>query len=153
MQTATVQPIPQPTEAAPSPSPSPTVTTPPSAEPPAEQNESFAFELIVLNTSATMQSVDIKVYIDGELVVEDVFINGSDMGIAYHKRYPLQLAEGAHTIEAISEIGEALLEAQFQVTQEHWAMLGYEFSPGYGYPVTPPKHFGFAFQNEPIMFE
>ena len=88
-----------------------------------------------------------------ELEIDDKFNAGTNMvGLAIHETYQFQLAEGMHTIKAISKIGGAVLEEQFEISGTQWAIIGYEYSTGRG-PDTPQKHFGFLIQDEPIRFQ
>lgn len=130
----------------PSPDSSPTSTA---VSPDDEAN----FVLHVLNTSE-LDSIDIKIYIDGDLEIEADLVNADAtmLSIPLHKTYAFHLDKGRHTIKAVSVAGNAVLEEGFTVIDKHWAILGYEYWSGVG-PETPPEHFQFVFQDEPIYFQ
>jgi hypothetical protein len=122
---------------------------------PTEGVEPPNFILHVLNVSQKRESIDIVIYIDGDLEISDTFDSGgSDLIISIppRKTYRFRLTEGVHTIKAVSAIGEASLEEQFEISDTHWAILGYEYFSGFG-SETPPKHFQFFITDEPIYFQ
>ena len=111
------------------------------------------FVLHVLNSSNASPNVDVQVYLDGELALNEFFeVGTNEVGITNHKTYYFKLNTGMHTIKAVSVKGEAIFETQFEIDEKKWAIIGYEYSPGPP-PDTPPKHFGFQIQNEPIQFQ
>lgn len=113
------------------------------------------FVLHVLNSSKTLPSVDIKIYIDDKLEIDDRFVNSTDSlvsSIVPHKTYSFQLEKGVHTIKAVSAEGNAFLEERFKITGEHGGLLGFEYWSGEG-EETLQNHFEFVFQNGFIYFE
>lgn len=125
---------------------SPTYTEP-------RQDSDVNFVLHVLSSSK-VDSIDIKVYIDGRLEIDDNFESeGSSLiSIIPHKTFRFQLERGTHVIKAVSNAGEATLEEPFEIVDEHWAIVGYEYWSGTG-SETPPKQFEFVFQDDPIRFQ
>jgi hypothetical protein len=72
--------------------------------------------LVVSNQCFDVNPVDIRVSIDGDMVVDDEFdVQGE--GIAQHnwQRYSLQLPAGDHRLLAASKRGKARLETSLQV--------------------------------------
>jgi len=108
------------------------------------------FVLYVSDQSFNITPVDIKVYIDGRLAVDDEF----DVGIQ-HSWYPFsfQLANGTHMIKAVSVKGEATLERAFNVTGRNWAVVQYWYYPEMAGGTGPtPRHFSFDIQDTQILF-
>lgn len=118
-----------------------------------EQNENANFILHVLNTGE-ISPIDIKIYVDDDLKLDADFENKNTgiISIPPHRTLYLQLDKGIHTIKAISTIGEAILEQEFEIVDKHWAILGYEYWWGIG-EEPPPKHFEFTIRTDPIYFE
>lgn len=116
--------------------------------------ESANFVLHILNASQERRSIDIKIYIDGELEIDGIFSSETPipLGIPPRKTFRLQLEQGTHTIKAVSTGGEADLEVQFEIINHHWAILGYEYWSGTG-PEPMPRQFEFFIQDEPIYFQ
>lgn len=110
--------------------------------------------LHVLNSSNKLGSIGIKVYIDGKLEIDDNFEStGSTLiSIPPHKTFQFHLGQGTHTIRAVSVAGDAVLEEQFEIADKRWALIGYEYWSGTG-TETPPKHFEFVIQDDPIRFQ
>lgn len=129
---------------------SPTLMTSPATELPQDQNGNFI--LYVSNQSPAIDPVDIKILIDGEVVVEQEFHHGG--GHKNWKKLQFSLSKGEYTIYAISLKGEAKLEQQFEVTDKHWAAVGYSY-----YPLPnqtnelTPRQLNFHMQDEPIYFK
>ena len=109
------------------------------------------FHLYVSDQSFAISPVDIKVFIDGELVVNGVFNVGSQHS---WQTFVLKLSPGRHEIVAESSKGHAKLEQTFEVGDKLWAALDYWFYPKPEGGVKPcPRHFSFYVRDEPIMFE
>ncbi len=120
----------------------------PEQRPPA-QVEGANFELVVLNASPERRAVDIQVYLDGRLEVDQTFSSEGDLliqGIPPHQRFQFRLAPGLHTLKDTSRAGGATLERRFEVTERHWALLGYAYGTG-------PHTFAWQLQATPILFE
>lgn len=106
--------------------------------------------LYVSNQSFAISPVDIKMFIDGELVVNGSFEVGSQHTI---QEFVLKLSPGRHKIVAESSKGHAKLEQTFEVDDKLWAALGYCFNPEAEGGVEPsPPHFVFDVRKEPIYF-
>ena len=86
------------------------------------ENKYNDFTLIVSNMNSTSSPVDIKIYIDGELEVDETF----DTGIQNAwKPFHFKLANGKHSIKAKSVKGMATLEQEFKIKKDHWASMEY----------------------------
>ena len=113
------------------------------------QVEGANFELVVLNASPERRAVDIQVHLDGRLEVDQTFSSEGDpliQGPPPHRRFQFRLAPGPHTLEATSRAGGATLERRFDLTDRHWALLGYAYGTG-------PHTFAWQLQATPILFE
>jgi len=80
------------------------------------------FTLIVSNLSNNNSPIDMKIYIDGELVIDDTFTTG--MQNAW-KPFHFKLAGGKHSIKAKSMKGKITLEQEFKIKRDHWASIEY----------------------------
>ena len=89
---------------------------------PDSKNHACNFMLIVSNMCSTSFPVDIKIYIDGELSVDDIFNTGIQNT---WKPFYFDLANGSHTIQAQSSKGTASLIQEFKIRNEHWASIEY----------------------------
>lgn len=109
---------------------------------------------MVLNSSMTQPEIDIQVWVDGELLVDDTFINGvNQLGITLHKTYIAQLAAGEHELRVRSRQGKDERTESFTTTsgQPLFVLVGYEYDPGPP-PPTPPGQFRILFQDQPFRF-
>ncbi|KPJ97877.1 MAG: hypothetical protein AMK71_12315 [Nitrospira bacterium SG8_35_4] len=86
------------------------------------ENKNSNFTLIVSNMCSTNCPVDIKIHIDGELVVDDTFETGLQNG---WKPFHFKLAGGKHSIKAKSVKGKATLMQEFEIRKDHWASMEY----------------------------
>ena len=78
--------------------------------------------LYVSNQSFARPAVDVRVEIDGDVVVSDEF----DVDDQHNwVEFSVPLASGSHVISATSETGEAELRRTFRVEGERWAVLDY----------------------------
>jgi hypothetical protein len=121
-----------------------------------EQNQNGNFILYVSNQSSAIDPVDIKIFIDGEVVVEQNF---SQNGGHNWKKFQLSLSKGIHSIYAVSIKGEVKLEKEFEVKDKHWVAIDYGYFPllkpcssNYCGEFTP-RQFNFDMRDEPIYFE
>lgn len=107
------------------------------------------FVLYVSNQSFAITPVDIRIEIDGEVVVHEWFHVGNQHN---WKGFSLNLPTGKHTLHISSRRGEAELTKEFEVTGKHWAGIDYWYYPK---PASGPvlKHFSFYIQDRPIIFE
>lgn len=112
------------------------------------QLEGANFELVVLNASPELRAVDIQVQLDGRPAVDETFSSEGNplvQGIPPHRRFQFKLAPGPHTLKATSRAGGATLERRFEVTDRHWALLGYAYGT--------PHAFAWQLQSTPLLFE
>ncbi len=108
------------------------------------------FTLYVSNQSFAISPVDIKVQIDGDVVVHQNF----DVGTQHNwKKFRIALPPGTHSLTATSAKGDATLRQEFAVTGEHWAVVDYWYYPEARGGADPtPKQLSFHIQDSPIGF-
>lgn len=108
------------------------------------------FHLYVFNRSFTISPVDIKVFIDGKLVVKGNFDAGSQHS---YQPFVLKLSPGRHKIVAESSNGYARLKQTFEVKDKLWASLVYSYNPKTegGVQASPPR-FYFDVKKKPMFF-
>ncbi len=94
-----------------------------------ENKNNKNFTLIVSNMSSISSPVDIQIYIDGELAIEDAFTTGVQNA---WKPFHFKLAKGKHSIKAKSLNGRATIEQEFKMTRDHWASIEYHKDKGAG---------------------
>jgi hypothetical protein len=84
--------------------------------------ESHNFILHVANGSGEIDPIDIRIFIDDQLIVNQMF--ECDDG---HNWIPfwLDLSKGKHKIKAVTKKGEASLEIEFELTEKIWAVVTY----------------------------
>jgi hypothetical protein len=106
-----------------------------------------SFKLYVSNQSFAIDPVDIRVEIDGKLVVSDDFKVGSQ-----HTFIPFELVltEGSHRIHIVSKKGEAQATTEFTVGEHNVGVVTYWYYPESHYHPTP-RHFGFQTQKGPLL--
>ena len=80
------------------------------------------FILYVSDQSFDISPVDMKIYVDGQLIIDDDFEVGNQHN---WKKYEYKLGIGKHTIKAVSQKGDAVLEEDFFVLNKRWAVLDY----------------------------
>ena len=78
--------------------------------------------LYVSNQSCERPAIDIRVEIDGKLLVSDEFEVGNQHNWV---EFRLPLRSGAHVITAWSRQGDAELRRSFRVEGKRWAVLDY----------------------------
>jgi hypothetical protein len=112
------------------------------------QDKNGNFVLRVSNQSFAIDPVDIKIYIDGKLAIDQEF----DVGTGVRRQhnwlmFQFQLPEGIHKFRAESIRGQASVEEQFEVKGKRWAVLDYWFYPDtHDEPVA--KHFSFGVSDK-----
>ena len=111
------------------------------------------FTLYVSNQSPAADAVDIRIEVDGQMVINEEFDVGDGM-LSQHncKTFKLTLAPGMHKLHVTSTTGEAELSKDFEVTGEHWSVVDYWYAPRSRHNPTP-RHFTFHIQDTPIQFE
>jgi len=108
-----------------------------------------SFTLYVSNQSFAISPVDIQVEIDGEVVIREYF----DVANQHNwKAFKLSLSPGQHKLKVSSVKGNAELSKEFDVTDEHWAVVDYWYYPKSHYNPTPKK-LTFDIQDTPIRFQ
>jgi hypothetical protein len=113
--------------------------------PPLEQAGNGNFTLYVSNQSFERGDVDIAVFIDGRLAVDDDFEVGDQHNWI---EFTFELGNGPHTLRAESLKGDALLEKRFEVAGKRWAVVDYWCCDSeHGEP-----RFSFDISNQPIGF-
>ena len=109
-------------------------------EPKINQVKDGNFVLYVSNQNPAIRLVDIKVYIDGKVAVDQEFsVGNQDAWIPFS----FNLSQGSHEIKAESVKGESDLKEKFKTTGKNWAVVEYLDS----------KQFTFDISDKPIDFE
>ena len=118
-------------------------------------NEEGNFILYVSDQSREISPVDIRIYIDGKLAIDDNFdVTGNRTPQHNWKKFQFQLEKGNHTIKATSQKGDTILEKNFEIIDKHWAVIDYwYYSKVSGGAGPEPKHFIFNIQDKPIGFK
>ena len=110
------------------------------------------FILYVSNQSFAINPIDIKIYIDDMIAVNEEF----DVGIQHTwKPFQFNLPTGTHKIKIESVIGNSILEKNFDIIDnKHWALAQYWYYPeNSGGADLAPKHFSFDIKNELYYFK
>jgi hypothetical protein len=110
------------------------------------------FILYVSNQSFAINPIDIKIYIDDMVAVNEDF----DVGIQHTwKPFQFNLPTGTHSIKIESIIGDSILEENFDIIDDkHWALVQYWYYPEkLDDENLMPKHFSFDIKNEPYFFK
>jgi hypothetical protein len=104
------------------------------------------FVLYVSNQSFADDAVDLRVSVDGSVVVDDAFLVGSQHTWT---EYPLSLPAGPHTLGASSGTGATLTE-EFDLPVEgtRWAVLSYWYDA-----EGTPRSFTFTIHDQPVGFD
>lgn len=104
------------------------------------QDKDGNFVLYVSNQSFGVSPVDIRVFIDGKLAIDEAF----DVGNQHNwKSFRYNLGKGKHRLAAESVKGAAKFERDLEVRDTNWSVLDYWDSPG---------HFSFHTSDKPIHF-
>jgi hypothetical protein len=114
-----------------------------------ETSEDGNFTLHVSNQSFAIDPVDIKIYIDNKLAVNQEFTVETQHNWLSFK---FKLEPGKHYIKAVSQTGEAVMEKEFEVKDKHWVVIDYWYYPKEQYREETKKHFSWMMQDEPIGF-
>jgi hypothetical protein len=122
-----------------------------SAEDILEQDENGNLTLYVSNQSFAISPVDITVHIDGKKAVDRKFdVGNQHIWIGYS----FSLSKGEHKLVAVSKKGGARFEGQFEIKDEHWAVVNYWYYPDTtGGAGSTPRKFSFNIQDKPILFQ
>jgi hypothetical protein len=106
-----------------------------------EDNCISNFILYISNQSLTIDTVDIKVYIDGKLVInEDFDVYGKAPGHNW-KTFYFRFSKGIHKLKVESKKGGATFKKEFHIKNRHWVVIDYT-----------NKGFIFDISNKPIYF-
>ena len=114
------------------------------------------FTLYVSNQSLDIKQVDVKVYLDGKLVIDEMFdVKGQKVAQHNQKAFYFRLSNGEHTIKVESKKGKAKLEQKFIIKDINWAVINYWHSykqerEGLEFGK---RHFTFMIQDKPIGFD
>ncbi len=106
------------------------------------------FTLYVSNQSHVNKRVDIFVKIDGLPVLHEYFKVGNQHK---WKEFKLQLSNGKHKLEAVSQGGNATIEQLFEVNGKQWAVLDYCNGKEQGHLCLMPA-LNFNLSDSPIGF-
>ena len=107
------------------------------------------FVLYVSNQRFEIDPVDIKVYIDGNVAVNQDFLN---KGGHNWVRFEFQLGDGPHTLRAVSRRGQADMTSDFLLPSTPYAVVdfsGYDGLPGFTINFSSQQPL-FAYRN-PLM--
>ncbi|MEX1230464.1 MAG: hypothetical protein WEB58_09495 [Planctomycetaceae bacterium] len=104
------------------------------------------FMLYVSNQSFEINPVDVRVTIDGELVVSDDFRVGTQHTFV---PFTLSLSEERHQVHIWSEKGDAELSKEFELKDHDVGVITFWYYPKSHYTPTPPK-FDFHTQKGPF---
>ncbi len=107
------------------------------------------FTLFVSNQSFEIDPVDVRVEIDGELVVSACFAVGTQHSFV---PFVLSLSEGKHQIRIWSKKGDAELSTEFELEDHDVGVITYWYSPRRHYEPTP-RHFNFRTQKGPLLID
>ena len=105
-----------------------------------------SFTLYVSNQSFAISPVDVRVEIDGELVVSDFFPVGTGHSF---RSFKLSLAKGKHEIRIWSVRGGAEQAKAFELKDHDVGDIAYWYYPRSHYNPTPRK-FDFRTQKGPL---
>jgi len=104
----------------------------------------------VTNQSFAVSPVDIKILIDGKIIVNEDFSVGDQH---LYKSFEVSLSEGKHDLSVSSKKGQANLDKQFVVTnKQRWIDIGYVYYPKTHYNPTP-RQFDFQIVGENRLVE
>jgi hypothetical protein len=106
------------------------------------------FVLYVSNQRSEVDPVDIKVYIDGNVAVnQDFLCKGGHNWV----RFEFQLGNGPHTLRAVSRRGQADMTSDFLLPNTPYALVdfvGHDGSPGFTINFSSQQPL-FAYRNLP----
>ena len=117
------------------------------------QNNNGNFILYVANQSFAVNPVDIKVYINGQVAIDQNFDVGKEFPQHNWIKFQYSLPKGTHQLKVESIKGKATLETNFEITAKHWAVIDYWYYPKVTGGAGPtPRQFKFNIKDEPIGF-
>ena len=107
------------------------------------------FTLYVSNHSSAIDPVDVRVEIDGELVVSDYVHYGTGHTVV---PFGLSLTRGKHRIRIWSAKGDAELSREFELIDHDVGVVNYNYYPeSQDNPV--PRKFEFGTQKGPLWID
>jgi hypothetical protein len=108
--------------------------------------------LFVDNGSIPGEAIDIRIYVDGEKVVDGDFPSARDSQVQPSPDqgyYVLKLPRGRHVLKAESRRGAASLHRMFVVAGKLWLAVAYSYNTGeYGTPS--PRQFNIVVSKKEI---
>jgi hypothetical protein len=114
------------------------------------QDENGNFALHVSSQSFAIDPVDIKIYIDDKIAVNQDFYVGTQHT---YVSYRFSLSNGQHNIKIESKKGDATFEENFDIIDKHSGVVEYWYYPETYYDPTP-KHFTFRFgEDKPLLID
>ena len=82
--------------------------------------------LLISNQSFDVNPVDVKVSVDGQAVVKDVFdVQGTQPPQHNWQQYHLRLEDGSHSLVVESKKGKAQKHFTFEVSDQHTITIAY----------------------------
>lgn len=102
----------------------------PKRTPELRQSQSCNFCLRVSNQSVELRYVNIQVFVDDKLAIDDNFQVGSGHNFP---RYNFKLPEGKHNIKVRTRNGNAVFDGQFDVSRKLDAFITYSAKKSGGY--------------------
>lgn len=99
--------------------------------------------------------MDIKILIDGKVAVYDLFdVKGKRVPQHNWKKFIFKLSSGIHKLKAESKKGDAVLEKEFEIKGQTFAVIDYWYYPETtGGSGPTPKSFTFIIQDKPVAFQ
>ncbi len=117
------------------------------------QNNNGNFILYVANQSFAVNPVDIKVYINGQVAIDQDFDIGKEFPQHNWIKFQYSLPKGTYQLKVESIKGKATLETKFEIIAKHWAVIDYWYYPEITGGAGPtPRQFIFNIEDEPIGF-
>ncbi len=107
--------------------------------------------LYVSNQSFALDPVDIKVYLDGVLAVnQDFYVKSQHNWI----KFQFQLRGGTHEIRAVTKAGETQKASFFDMDKQRWCVVNFWYYPegSRGAEPTPTK-FTIWVYDQPVGFQ
>lgn len=89
-----------------------------------EQTTNGNFTLYVINQSPTHSTIDIELRLDGKLALKDKFHKSDEHN---WQQYKFRLSRGKHVLTAFSKKGQAEIEQEFFIEDNHWAVVNYYY--------------------------
>lgn len=116
-----------------------------------KQDEKGNFVLHVSNQSFDVDPVDIKIFIDGNVAVDDdFFVETQHTYVSYR----FSLSNGVHKLKIESKKGEATFESNINIVDKHSGIVEYWYYPEKGSNPPTQKHFTFSFgEDKPLEID